>query len=212
MKTTSIFVALLLLLGMYQRAQAQSSQLRIQFDTVYVNNEPAARVMIGEVTGRLVQIETYLMANFSAKRFQWHKAAYESQLIQNIRERKLFPGLFPGARLQFVYKDYHQMSNFEQTDSDQQIPGIQGSEGESTRRRLHPGAYLARAGRSYNVALVTSIITSAVATLILPPYGLGVTLGVLGAGSGISTAAFISGNADLVKAGEGLKLQSNGTP
>lgn len=208
MKTTSIFVALLLLLGMYQRAQAQSSQLRIQFDTVYVNNEPAARVMIGEVTGRLVQIETYLMANFSAKRFQWHKAAYESQLIQNIRERKLFPG----ARLQFVYKDYHQMSNFEQTDSDQQIPGIQGSEEESTRRRLHPGTYLARAGRSYNVALVTSIITGAVATLILPPYGLGVTLGVLGAGSGISTAAFISGNADLVKAGEGLKLQSNGTP
>ena len=49
MKTSSIFVALLLLLGMHQRAQAQSSQLRIQFDTVYVNNEPAARVMIGEL-------------------------------------------------------------------------------------------------------------------------------------------------------------------
>jgi hypothetical protein len=104
------------------------------------------------------------------------------------------------------------MSNFEQTDSDQQIPGTQGSEGESTRRRLHPGTYLARAGRSYNVALVTSIITSAVATLILPPYGLGLTLGVLGTGSIISTVAFISGNADLVKAGEGLKLQSSGTP
>jgi hypothetical protein len=72
MKTSSIFVALLLLLGMHQRAQAQSSQLRIQFDTVYVNNEPAARVMIGEVNGRLVQIETYLLAGFSAKRFQGH--------------------------------------------------------------------------------------------------------------------------------------------
>lgn len=201
MKTASIFVALLLLLGMHQRAQAQSEQLRIQFDTVYVNNEPAARVMIGEVNGRLVQIETHLLEGFSAKRFQGHQAAYESQLIQNIRERKLFPG----AKLQFVYQDHHQMSKFEQTDSGQQIPGIQGREGESNRRRLHPGAYLARAGRSYNVALVTSIITSAVATLILPPYGLGVSLGVLGAGSLISTVAFISGNADLVKAGKGLE-------
>ena len=210
MKTSSIFVALLLLLGMHQRAQAQSAQLRIQFDTVYVDNEPAARVMIGEVDlrSRLVQIETYLLANFSANRFQWHKAAYESQLIQNIRERKLFPG----ARLQFVYHEHQQMPNFEQTASDQQISGIQGSEGESTRRRLHPGAYLARAGRSYNVALVTSIITSVVATLILPPYGLGVTLGVLGAGGIISTVAVISGNADLVKAGEGLKLQGRRTP
>jgi len=208
MKTSSIFVALLLLLGMHQRAQAQSAQLRIQFDTVYVDNEPAARVMIGEVTGRLVQIETYLLTGFSANRFQGHKAAYESQLIQNIRERKLFPG----AKLQFVYHEHQQMPNFEQTDSGRQILGIQGREGESTRRRLHPGAYLARAGRSYNVAMATSIITCAVATLILPPYGLGITLGVLGAGGIISTVAVISGNEDLVKAGEGLELQSSGTP
>jgi len=173
-----------------------------------VNNEPAARVMIGEVNGRLVQIETYLFEGFSAEVFHGYKGAIEYKIKQNFKERNLFPG----AQLKFVYLNHRNGINFGLTDSVRQIAGIQGRVIELMEMNQSAGDYLVRAGRSYTLALVTSIITSAVATLILPPYGLGLTLGVLGAGGIISTVAFISGNEYLVKAGEGLMLQSSGTP
>jgi hypothetical protein len=171
--------------------------MRIQFDTVFVNEEPAARIMIGEIRGNLVNIETYLLENKIKDNFKWYKVEFEHRLRKTLEMSSSF---IQGKQIQIVYKNQSELTEV----NDENRERITMNEGSvmDVENNIHAGEYLARAGRSYAVAIVVPIITTLFGALLFTTIGTTATFVVTGIGSIVGLVAHLDGSQNLVMAGK----------
>lgn len=185
---------------------AQDGPVRIQSDTLFLDGAPKAVVRLNIIQGISVNfnVDTYFFDPDFNKTFKTYRKSYERTVRKELSNRlKVYNGFFF-----FQYLDTTRLnladSSVGFTNLNRDSILASASDNSNT-----PGQYLARAGRSYNLAIGLAFGFGLITPLLAPAVGSVGTIALSGVGVLSVLIANLSGNSNLIQAGKGLDKETD---
>lgn len=185
---------------------AQDAPVRIQSDTLFLDGAPKAVVRLNIIQGISVNfnVDTYFFDPDFNKTFKNYRKSYERTVRRELSNRlKVYNGFFF-----FQYLDTTRL-NLAVTSVDFSNLSRDSILARAEDNSNTPGHYLARAGRSYNLAIGLAITFGLVTPLLAPVVGSVGTIALSGVGVLSVLIANFSGNSNLIQAGKGLDKETD---